>query len=206
MNDLLNEDTRSKVREAVRSLQEIATLQEFSADDCTERAYRRLNSDYEYMHSLCRLLLDNSGPTRETGEHRMTPFTVEMPTLYEKFVAEWLDQNIDAEYSVTSQETVTIHKSPTIQFDIDLVIRREGEVIAIADTKYKQPKRPKPKNISQVVSYAEYYGVEDAFLVYPEELQTDFRIDVGDITVRNLQFGIDKDMDTRGESFRAVAF
>lgn len=201
-SDLLDDETRSSLREAVRSLQEIATLQEFSAADCAGRTYRRLNSDYEYMHSLCRLLLDNSGPTRKTGEQKMTPFTVEMPTLYERFVAEWLDRNTGADYEVNSQETVTIHKSPKIQFDIDFVIRRGGEVVAVGDTKYKTSSRPKTEDISQIISYADYYGVEDAFLVYPQDLQTEFEIDVGNVTVRDCQYKLEGDIEENGESCR----
>ncbi|UVE49653.1 McrC family protein [Haloferax larsenii] len=200
---LLREETRKQVRRAVRSLREIATLQEFTANDCTGRTYRRLNSDYEFMHSLCYLLLDNSGPTREMGEQEMRPFSVDMPRLYERFVARWLKEHVPQSYEVQSQKTVTIHESPSIQFDIDLVIKYNGNVVAVADTKYKERTRPDTDDIAQVVAYAEYYGTENAFLIYPEDLQTDFDVAVGDVHVQDLQFRLGGDLEANGSTFRS---
>lgn len=202
-SDLLRDQTRTKVRRAVRSLQDIASLQEYAASDCTGRSYRRLNSDYDFMHSLCYLLLDNSGPTRERGDHQMVPFTVDMPTLYERFVARWLDDHLPSPFSAQAQQTVTIHQSPSIQFDVDIVIRRDGEVVAVADTKYKQRSQPDTSDIEQVIAYAEAYDVEEAYLVYPEDLSTDFEFTVGDVRVRDLQFHLEGDLAANGDSFRS---
>lgn len=201
-SDLLQDQTRTKVRRAVRSLQDIASLQEYTASDCTGRSYRRLNSDYDFMHSLCYLLLDNSGPTRERGEHQMVPFTVDMPTLYERFVARWLSDHLPSPFNVQAQQTISVHSSPSIQFDVDLVIRRDGEVIAVADTKYKQRSQPDTSDIEQVVAYAESFGVEEAYLVYPEDLSTDFEFNVGEIRVRDLQFYVDGDLAANGDRFK----
>ena len=201
-SESLSKDTLNKVRRGVRELQNISELEEYTANDCTGRDYQRLNSDYESMHSLCRLILDNSGPTRETGEYQMIPFVVEMPTLYERFVARWLEQNIDPEYRMEPQKNVTIDERTGLSFDIDLVVYHDEEVVAVADTKYKIPNSPSTDNVSQIVSYAERMDTENAFLVYPEQLSTEFDFTVGDIRIRDLQFRLDGDLETNGRRFR----
>ena len=133
----------------------------------------------------------------------MVPFTVDMPTLYERFVAQWLDDHLPTPFSAQAQQTVTIHESPSIQFDVDIVIRRDSEVVAVADTKYKQRSQPDTSDIEQVVAYAEAYDVEEAYLVYPEDLSTDFEFTVGDIRVRDLQFILEGDLAANGDSFQS---
>lgn len=201
-NDLCRDDTRTIVRHAYRALEPITSLQEFTASDCTGRNYRRLNSDYEFMHALCRMILDNTGPTRDLGRNQMIPFVVEMPTLYERFVARWLSTHLSGDYRVESQKTVRLDDGTGLSFDIDLVFRRpDGDVAAIADTKYKNQTKPKPEDVAQVVAYAERMGTENAFLVYPTELGTDVDFYVGDTRVRDLHFELDDDLDANGERF-----
>lgn len=201
-NDGLEDETLSTARRAIGELKNVAEIQEYTVRDCIGREYRRLNSDYEFMHSLCRLILDNSGPTRETGEYQMKPFIVEMPTLYERFTARWLKQNTEPEYRVESQKSVPLDEKTGLSFDIDIVVYRDDEVVAVADTKYKIPKSPGMDDVSQIVSYAERMDTENAFLMYPESLSTEFDFTVGDIRIQDLQFRVDGDLDTNGRRFR----
>ena len=201
-SESLSEGTLNKVRRGVRELQNIAELEEYTANDCVGREYQRLNSDYEFMHSLCRLILDNSGPTRETGEYEMIPFLVEMPTLYERFVARWFKQNIPAEYRVEPQKSVTLDERTGLSFDIDIVVYKDDEVVAVADTKYKIPSNPSTDDVSQIISYAERMDTENAFLVYPQSLSAEFDFTVGDIRTRDLQFRVDDELERNGRRFR----
>ncbi|PSQ55993.1 restriction endonuclease [Halobacteriales archaeon SW_8_68_21] len=201
-SESLSEGTLNKVRRGVRELQNIAELEEYTANDCVGREYQRLNSDYEFMHSLCRLILDNSGPTRETGEYEMIPFLVEMPTLYERFVARWFKQNIPAEYRVEPQKSVTLDERTGLSFDIDIVVYKDDEVVAVADTKYKIPSNPSTDDVSQIISYAERMDTENAFLVYPQSLSAEFDFTVGDIRIRDLQFRVDDELERNGRRFR----
>jgi 5-methylcytosine-specific restriction enzyme subunit McrC len=201
-SNLSRPDTRKNVRRAYRSLANIADLQEFTASDCVGREYRRLNSDYEFMHALCRLILDNSGPTQDVGEHQMVPFTVEMPTLYERFVARWLRDHIPTDYGVESQKRVTLDHGTGLSFNIDLVITCGGDSVCVADTKYKDASVPSTEDVSQVVAYAEAVGTEEAFLVYPSDIRADFDLTVGDIRVRSLKFALDDDLEANGNEFR----
>jgi 5-methylcytosine-specific restriction enzyme subunit McrC len=201
-NESLSTDALNKIRRGVRELQNITELEEYTVNDCTEREYRRLNSDYRFMHSLCRLILDNRGPISEIGEYQMIPFVVEMSTLYERFVAQWLKQNIGSEYRVEPQKSVTLNERTGLSFDIDIVLYQHNEVVAVADTKYKIPSSPSTGDVSQIVSYAERMGTKNAFLIYPKALNTRFNFTIGDVRIRDLQFSADGGIENSGRRFR----
>lgn len=199
---LQHENTRATVRDAYRTLEPVASLREYAASDCTGREYRRLNSDYELMHALCHLILDNSGPTRDLGRHRMIPFIVELPTLYERFVARWLDANLPSGYRAEAQQSMTLDDTTDLSFDIDLVFRKHGEPVAVADTKYKDAGTPNTDDVAQVIAYAQRMGTEDALLVYPTDLDAEVDFRVGDTRVRALSFRIDESIEQGGTRFR----
>jgi 5-methylcytosine-specific restriction enzyme subunit McrC len=200
-SDLRRESTRTTVRHAYRALEPVTSLQEFTASDCTGREYRRLNSDYEFMHTLCYLILNNSGPTRNLGRHRMIPFIVEMPTLYERFVARWLDAHLPSGYRVEAQKTVRLDEATNISFDLDLVFWQDGEVIAVADTKYKDTRKSSTDDVAQVVAYAEQMGTDEAILIYPTDLDVNADFQVGEVRVRDRQFRLDGTIDQMGKDF-----
>lgn len=200
---LHRENTQRNVRHAYRTLEPVASLREYTASDCTGREYRRLNSDYEFMHALCYLILDNSGPTRNLGRHQMIPFIVEMPTLYERFVARWLDAHLPSGYRIEAQKTVRLDDAAALSFDIDLVLWKDGEVVAVADTKYKDARKPSTDDIAQVVAYAERMETDEAILIYPADLDVDVEFQVGNIRVRDLQFRLDGAIDQMGDDFMA---
>jgi 5-methylcytosine-specific restriction enzyme subunit McrC len=200
---LHREDTRRNVRHAYRILEPVVSLREYTASDCTGREYRRLNSDYEFMHALCYLILDNSGPTRNLGRHQMVPFIVEMPTLYERFVARWLDAHLPSEYRAEAQKTARLDGATNLSFDIDLVLWRDSKAVAVADTKYKDAGKPSTDDVAQVVAYAERMETDEAILIYPTGLDTNVEFQIGDIRVRDLQFRLDGAIDRMGGDFMA---
>jgi 5-methylcytosine-specific restriction enzyme subunit McrC len=132
----------------------------------------------------------------------MIPFVVEMPTLYERFIARWLKQNIDSEYRVEPQKSVTLNERTGLSFDIDIVLYQHNEVVAVADTKYKIPSSPSTGDVSQIVSYAERMGTKNAFLIYPKALNTRFNFTIGDVRIRDLQFSADGGIENSGRRFR----
>jgi 5-methylcytosine-specific restriction enzyme subunit McrC len=90
----LTERELPNVRRAYRALQGAVQTYPVGPESCVARLYNRLNADYEPMHALCRFFLENSGPTHERGDRSMLPFVVNMPRLYERFVAEWLNAHL----------------------------------------------------------------------------------------------------------------
>ena len=200
---LCTERSLPTVRRAYRRLQDLATLRPYSPRDCIGRRYHRLNQDYEPLHALCRFFLEYSGPRPGPGEHRMLPFLVNMPRLYERFVAEWLQRHLPSEILLRSQERVDLAGSDPLHFEIDLTLYegRSGLARCALDTKYKVPTAPATDDIAQVVTYAQAKNCHEAILVYPTPLARPLDTWVGDIRVRTLTFSLDSDLEQAGQQF-----
>jgi 5-methylcytosine-specific restriction enzyme subunit McrC len=160
------------VRRAYHTMESFARSAPFTAVDCTDRRYNRLNEDYERLHALCRFFLDAAGPQLDSGEKQMVPFLIDAAGLYEKFVAAWLHRNATNDYVVSDQARVDFEGTPDMQARIDLTLGRRGSdrVLCVLDTKYKASADPEYSDLYQVTTYALSQGCRDAFLVYPEPL------------------------------------
>jgi len=191
------------VRQAYRRIAGFAEIEPCKPQDCIERAYNRLNQDYEPMHALCRFFLENLGPDHEAGDRKMIPFLVNMGRLYELFVASWLEKNLVKErYSVKSQEHVPVDPRLNINFKIDLSIFDEESHthIFVMDTKYKVG-RPTADDIEQVAAYAESKGCKEAILVYPERSMPELDGKVGCISIKSATFSLTGDLEIAGRKF-----
>ena len=196
-------EVRNAVRQAYRVLFGVVQLTQKGPDDCIDRVYHRLNDDYRLQHALCRLLLEHVGPDIAHGENLFIPFKLNMPNLFELFVAEWLKQNAPPEWTVTSQHTAKLKSNAELTFRIDLFLKdkRSGRPIAILDTKYKATELPTEADIQQVVAYAVETGVRCAVLVYPNSRLRPVNVQVGDIDVRCLSFDIASEINSAGLLF-----
>ena len=198
---LCSERVSPTVRQAYHALQGFVTLQPTSSKACVGRLYNRLNEDYRPLHALCRFFLESSGASHERGDRTMLPFLVNMPRLYELFVAEWLKAHLPQNLLLKFQEQVNISK--TVYFKTDLVVYdiSTGTARYILDTKYTTPKQPAADDIAQVVAYAVSKDCHEAVLVYPENLTHPLDEWVGDIRVRSLTFSLEDDLDRAGQAF-----
>lgn len=203
--NLCRQETLRKARKAIRLMRGEITYKEFRATDCVGRRYNRLNSDYERLHALCRLILDNSGPSYKVGDVKMVPFNVNMHTLYQEFVTKWLQNNLPAEYRVKPEEKVALgtFDGSELFFRIDLVLydTTTGDPICVIDTKYKDDARPASEDLSQMTGYAKSKDVDETFLLYPSPLADDLDIQVDDIQICNLTFPLDDDLEQNGHDF-----
>lgn len=195
--------TLPSVRQAYRKLAHSATIEPCLPCDCVKRFYSRLNQDYEPMHALCRFFLECQGPGHEAGDREMIPFLVNMNSLFELFVARWLEKNLNGvRYSVQCQEEVLIDPHLNINFRIDLsIFDSESQTCAfVMDTKYKVG-NPTADDIEQVAAYAEAKRCKEAILIYPEF--SGHRLDgiVGDIRVRSATFSLSDDPEIAGRRF-----
>ena len=188
------------VRQAHRVLSGTVSLSEKGAEDCINRFYHRLNEDYHPLHGLCRLLLEHLGPDIEQGEHIFMPFRLNMPQLFEAFVAEWLRLRAPENWLVTVQHEAKLKANAELTFRIDLILadKRSGRAFAVLDTKYKSADVPSEADIQQVVAYAVEIGVKQAFLLYPHSRSSPIHVRVGDIDVRSLAFDISRNLDEAG--------
>lgn len=202
-SDLCSERVVPQIRHVYRSLQGGVTQQAFRPNDCINRLYHRLNSDYQPMHALCRFFLEHSGPGIERGDRRMLPFLVHMPRLYEQFVAEWLKAHLPKAFRIKTQERYNIAYEGSLYFAIDLVLYdvATDKAYGVIDTKYKIDQQPKTADIAQVVAYAQAKGCQHAFLAYPKPLLAPLDTWIGKIRVRSVTFALTEDIEQAGQNF-----
>lgn len=186
------EAVQAQVRQALRALEGHVTLIPVRAEECTGRRYDRLNADYAPLHALCRFFLAHSGPGHKAGEEATPSFLVNMPRLYERYVAEILRQALPVPWTVRTQETVTMRGASeqagdAVQFTIDLALYDgDGVARAVLDTKYRAQPRAAAGDVAQVAAYAQSKGCRRAVLIYPQPLSAELDIMVGDVRVQSL--------------------
>lgn len=198
---LCSDRTRSLMHQAYRPLTGCVTLRPFTAKDCRDRTYNRLNLDYQLLHALCRFFLEHLGPYLEPGDRTILPFLADMAKLYERFVAEWLKAHLPTEYYLTAQERVRIGRDNVLHFNLDLVLysRSDRTVNLILDTKYKT--NLVNNDIKQAIAYAVSKNCQHAVLVYPEPLPHPVDEQIGNIRIRSLTFSLNGDLDRAGQEF-----
>lgn len=162
----------AEVRAARRALLGAVSLYPKSANQCIDRAYNRLNSDYALLHALARFFLERMNPGVSRGDHDFLPFTVEMPFLFQEYVVAVLRQHAPDGLTISRQYAVEPTGDFKVRFSIDAVVRndRTGEVLAVVDAKYKADPSPSASDVQQVIAYAAQTGASHAFLVYPHSI------------------------------------
>jgi 5-methylcytosine-specific restriction enzyme subunit McrC len=202
LTGLCSNPTLRLVNRAWRQLP--VSLKPFTAFDCANWDYTRLNEDYRPMHSLCSLFLDRLSPTHHvpnTNSRMMVPFLVNMPLLYEKYVASWLQTHLPEGYTLREQERVLLDASQARHVNIDLVIfNTENRPVIVLDTKYKSG-QPTNDDIYQVTFYAREIGCYTAGLIYPIPLEKPLTGRNQDVTYHSLTFTLDDEPDTAGAAF-----
>ncbi len=193
------------VSRAYRAWSRAVTLRAFNAGDPAAFAYNRLNQDYQPLHALARFFLANTIPGIQPGTIQMIPFLVEMPRLFEAFVAAWTRVHLPAGRLLRAQERIQIGDSGELHAQVDLILydRDRGEVQAVLDTKYKADARPQTADIFQVAGYANLKGCREAWLIYPAELARPLDVMVGTVRVRSLVFDLSRPTEQAGAHFLA---
>ncbi|MEZ4403417.1 MAG: hypothetical protein R3B06_25555 [Kofleriaceae bacterium] len=177
-------DVRRAAREHHRGLAATVTLTAFRPEACVGRFYHRLNADYRPIHALCRAVLDACASGTEAGPVETVPFTVDMPRLFERFVARWLAAALPG-WTVDAQHRIEL--ADDLAYPVDIVVRERatGRAVAVIDTKYKDHERPAPADLQQVVFYATALGCPAAWLLYPRPVPPR-RIAIGSVQVHTL--------------------
>lgn len=195
--------SRPIVRRAFRAVVSAARPVPVTAVACVGRRYDRLDEDYRPLHILCRFFLENLGPSHDHGERHMIPFLVDMARLYERFVAEWLRENLPPHLRLEAKRKYDIDTAVGSRFEMDLVVsdKATGRVLVVLDTKYKRARSPDAGDVAQVVAYATALECEHAVLVYPSSDISPMDRPVGGKRVRSLAFDVGEDLQAAGRRF-----
>jgi 5-methylcytosine-specific restriction enzyme subunit McrC len=197
--------TRRELDLARRALTGSITLEQKKAAECVGRLYNRLNDDYEPIHGLCRFILEQSGPGIAGGDRSFVPFVLNMPRLFEAFVAEWLRQDPPPGILVRPKHTANLDADfrSNVEIDILLIDENTNKPIAVLDTKYMKGEQPSEADIYQVAFYARELQVRRGMLVYPSPTALPFHIRHGkDMLLESLVFDLSLPLEEAGQVFR----
>lgn len=192
------------VRRAYQRIRGSVSLKSFGASDCIGRQYNRLNLEYRQLHAICRFFLDNTGPTHEVGGRAMAPFLINMSSLFELFVAEWLDRRMPPHLNLKAQAPAYIYYADKrIEFKIDLVIEdsETGQTMCVLDTKYKQDTEPASADLQQVIAYAKLRQCSRGVLIYPQRVEGTKHYKADDIALWAMGFPLGGDLEGAGQTF-----
>jgi 5-methylcytosine-specific restriction enzyme subunit McrC len=191
---------------ARRALNGYITLDRKRAADCVGRIYNRLNDDYSVLHGLCRFILEQSGPGISGGDRTFVPFVLNMPRLFEAFVAEWLRHNSPPGIIVRPQHTAVLDADFKLSIHIDIVLIDEDtdKPVMVLDTKYMSGEEPMEADIYQIAFYAHEMQVHRGILIYPAPTARQFTIKHGaDTLLESMVFDVSAPLESAGISFLA---
>jgi 5-methylcytosine-specific restriction enzyme subunit McrC len=163
-------------------------------DEIDRFRYDRLTESYRPVHALCRAIL--AGTRLGLGGEHEAPgasFVVEMAPLFERFVSLSLRARTHPPWRVALQERVALDRAGALEIRPDVVVYREHQPMAVVDAKYKLRRGgvPKISDAYQVLAYARRYGLERAWLIYPDRPAGERRLVTHDGTTEIISVGLD---------------
>jgi 5-methylcytosine-specific restriction enzyme subunit McrC len=128
--------------------------------------FTRLDRHWEAPFVLARLILRQRTLRDQTGTVAGVSFTVDMNTLFERFVEQVVRetaQRAGLELAAQAQRRF----SQDVRMYPDLLLRRDGRDAAVADAKYKEPDNGQPvEDLYQMLAYCVTLGLPAGLLIY----------------------------------------
>ena len=142
--------------------------------------YDRRTEAYRPAMGIARLLLLNFHPDLQSGRNDVLALLFNMNQLWEGFLRHSLRRYLPEGYTVHESGKVTYWTgSGPIGGAVlkpDIMIQREGKLVAILDAKWKRHERPGASDLQQLFTYSRHFSergglehVERVALVYPGE-------------------------------------
>ena len=160
------EDRRRLLREVV-SLEDVADVH-VQPDDLERIVFTRLNAHYQPALRLARLLLANLTLADRRGHHAASSFLVDMNQLFEDFVTQRLRRALRGRLEVASQLSTYLATRNQVLIRPDLVFRRQGHEVLVADIKYKltDDARARTSDYYQLLAYTTALDLPEGLLIY----------------------------------------
>lgn len=160
------EDRRRLLREVV-SLEDVTDVY-IQPDELDRIAFTRLNAHYQPALRLARLLLTNLTLADRRGNHAASSFLVDMNQLFESFVAQRLRRALRGRLDVASQLATHLATRNRVPIRPDLVFRRQGHQVYVADIKYKltDDARARTADYYQLLAYTTALDLPEGVLIY----------------------------------------
>ena len=160
-------EDRRRLLQQVVSLEDVAD--EFLRADYLDRIpITRLNAHYQPALRLARLLLENLTLADQRGQHTASSFVVDMNRLFENFVTERLRRALRGHFEVRSQSNGHLDTRQQVPIRPDLVFRKQGHEVYVADIKYKltDDARARTSDYYQLLAYTTAMDLPEGVLIY----------------------------------------
>ncbi|GAB2776629.1 McrBC 5-methylcytosine restriction system component [Nocardioides salsibiostraticola] len=133
-----------------------------------------LNDHYGPALKLCRLVLEGLGLTHAAGGLEGRSFLVNMNDLYERWVGAELTRRLWPDLEVEEQDRTALSTKGTVLMKPDLVFRRDGQIVFVADLKYKLTASGigKGSDYYQLLAYATVLRLNRGLLIYCQSEET----------------------------------
>lgn len=148
-------------------------------------AITRMNAHYRGALDLARWILEATSWARTAGDSTGSVFLLDIAKVYEQFVGRVLrgvlgEAGCDVDLQASGWR---LDEAGQIRMRPDIVVSRQGLVITVADTKYKNwgndKSSPPNSDVYQALAYAITAGVQEVHLLYVS----------GDVTPRRYEIG-----------------
>lgn len=138
------------------------------ADDLDRITFTRLNAHYEPAMRLARLLLANLTLVDQRGANSASSFLVDMNRLFEEFVTQRLRRALRGRLEVLGQYGTHLGTRQQVPIRPDLVFRRRGHDVYVADIKYKLTgdARARTGDYYQLLAYTTALDLPEGVLIY----------------------------------------
>lgn len=155
-----------KLRHRYLTFDSVASV-EYLPGSIPELNFTRINRHWEVAARLAELILRQQSLRDKEGGIKGTTFTVDMNKLFERFVEEIVREEAQrAGYQLVPQAPRYLTKKIPIR--PDLVLRRGGQDLALADVKYKElePEKWSHVDLYPLLAYCVSLGLPAGLLIY----------------------------------------
>ena len=156
-----------------RLLQQVVALEDVAdhsirPDELDRIQETRLNAHYQPALRLARLLLENLTLVDQRGDHSASSFLVDMNKLFEDFVTQRLRRELRGRLEVLSQFGTHLAERRQVPIRPDLVFRRQGVEVLVADIKYKLTgdAQARTSDYYQLLAYTTALDLPEGLLIY----------------------------------------
>ena len=185
-----------------------------TASDISQFHYSRQSDHYRPIHRFCRLFLDGFSLSEGVGTSGFNGFLMDMNKLFESFVAIRLDaaiQRLHTNMKLDRQRSFPLFHDRSNAINPDLVLETQGEVVLVADTKYKRRSGADgtPTDYYQLITYCTVLGLRHGVIIYPRhEADVDSRLMVmgSNITIHELSIDLHSSQSEITAAFDALAW
>lgn len=180
----LNSDLIRMLRFRYRFFEAVASLG-YDPRAIPEVNFSRLNEHWRPATELARLILSRESLRDEAGKVLGISFTVDMNTLFERFIEKVVGQEARAAgLQLIAQAPRRL--SANVPIKPDLVLRAGGADLAVGDAKYKEPDNERPLNedLYQLLAYCVSLGLKSGLLIYSGTLSRQYLVNQANVTLK----------------------